>query len=179
MWDKDRSVHRPYRIDGTPSCVRGHCDIVDQIDRDVLIRLLNHKDGPGHVPGLILLGRAQILDARSDEKHVGQVVNLALRQVWQLVDVAMDPQVPAIIGPIAVGAFAILASVYIRPLLAGWHSTHGRFSAWVGSADRAVLEIPSDFSTAEPVGKPFGKFSMPESTKEESLLSIPPARLWT
>lgn len=55
--------------------------------------------------------------------------------------------------------------------------THGKLRTCVGSGSTSVLEIPSDFSTLVPVGKPLGKFKTPELTNPEILLSTSVTRL--
>lgn len=58
-------------------------------------------------------------------------------------------------------------------------NTHGKFMTCVGCALTSPSEIPSDFSTWEPVAKPLGKLRIPDSTKLDNLLSTSLARLST
>jgi hypothetical protein len=69
---------------------------------DILLTLLNHVDGAREVAGLCLsLGR-ELVDGRSNQKVVGQVVDLALRKIGELVDVAAESDLPALVGPVPV-----------------------------------------------------------------------------
>jgi hypothetical protein len=69
---------------------------------DILVALLDHVDGAREVAGLGLsLGR-QLVDRGPDQEAVGQVVDLALRDVGELVDVAAEADLPALVGPVPV-----------------------------------------------------------------------------
>lgn len=90
------------RIDGTSARARAYRHVVDKVHGDILVALLDDEDGLGDITRLCCLIRGQLIDVDVDEEDVGQVIDLGLADVGLLEDVAVDADVPALVGPIAV-----------------------------------------------------------------------------
>lgn len=76
--------------------------VSDEVDRHGLIALLNHEDGPRYVAGLGLLRLWEVLDFGINQENVGEIVDLVLVDLGDLVHVSVDPDVPSVVGPVRV-----------------------------------------------------------------------------
>jgi len=65
--------------------------------------LLDDEDGARQVAGLLLLVVGQLGNAGVDEEDVGQVVDLVLADIRELVHIAVEADIPALVGPVGIG----------------------------------------------------------------------------
>jgi hypothetical protein len=64
--------------------------------------LLDDVDGAGKVASLGLSGGIKLVDRRSDQEAVRKIIDLALRDIRELVDIAVEPDVPTLVGPVRI-----------------------------------------------------------------------------
>lgn len=69
---------------------------------NILVALLDNEDGAGEVACLFLLVLRQLVDACVDQKDIGQIIDLFLIDIWELVDIAVEADVPALVGPVRI-----------------------------------------------------------------------------
>lgn len=70
------------------------------------------------------------MDGSPDQKHIREIVQFLFGDVGLLVNVAMEAEIPALIGPVGIGA-GIVSKLQLRHICS---TTHGIFSTWVGRA---------------------------------------------
>lgn len=112
VWHVDR-LGSATCVDGTSARTRPYGDIIDKVHGDVLVVLLHNKDGTGHIARLCLLVGRQIFDIDIDKEYIGKVVNLGLANVGLFVNIAMNADIPALVGPVSIRPlWPMSASVY-------------------------------------------------------------------
>lgn len=100
-----------HRIDDTAAGIRLYRHIVDEVDGDIQVLLLYYEDFSRKVSCLVCLIGGQTVDIRVDQKDVGKIVHLFLRDVRLLENIAVDADVPALVSPVRVApAFGCLAT---------------------------------------------------------------------
>ncbi|KAI6756447.1 hypothetical protein HG530_012183 [Fusarium avenaceum] len=86
-------IQNTYRINGTATLIWRDIDVVYKVHLDLDIILLHNKDGLCQISGLGLLRLWKVFDTCIDEEDIGEVVNLFLTQIGDLVNIAVDLRV--------------------------------------------------------------------------------------
>lgn len=68
------------------------------------IFLLNDKYGSCEVARILLLVRLQVFNIYIGQENIDQIINLFLVNIWQLVHVSTEADVPTLFSPIAIGS---------------------------------------------------------------------------
>lgn len=99
-------IRNTYRINGAATLIWRDIDVVYKVHLDLDIILLHNKDGLCQISGLSLLRLWKVFDTCIDEEDIGEVVNLFLTQIGDLVNIAVYSNVPSLIGPVTVWAIS-------------------------------------------------------------------------